>query len=203
MTVGWNPVWDAVAAAGVPVTIHVADPVAFFEPMDARNERVEELLANPDWWFGDRDRFPSFAAIIEALEALVARRQRRDVHRCARAVLRGGHRLGRKDARHVSERVRRRGRADRGARTRCRARRASCIVRHPDRFLFGTDAFPPDGDVYEVHRRFFETADEHFPYDADPGEVPSQGRWTISGLDLPPDVLERMYAANAKRLLGI
>ena len=39
------------------------------------------------------------------------------------------------------------------------------IVRHPDRFLFGTDAFPPDGEVYEVHRRFFETADEHFPYD--------------------------------------
>ena len=55
-----DPVWDAVAAAGIPVTIHVADPVAFFEPLDARNERVEELLANPDWWFGDRDRFPPF-----------------------------------------------------------------------------------------------------------------------------------------------
>ena len=72
------------------------------------------------------------------------------------------------------------------------------IVRHPDRFLFGTDAFPPDGEVYAVHRRFFETADEHFPYDSDPDEVPSQGRWTISGLELPADVLERVYAANVK-----
>ena len=69
-----EPVWDAVAAAGVPVTIHVADPIAFFEPLDARNERVEELLANPDWWFGDRARFPSFEAIVESLEALIARR---------------------------------------------------------------------------------------------------------------------------------
>ena len=69
-----EPVWDAVAAAGVPVTIHVADPIAFFEPLDARNERLEELLANPDWWFGDRARFPAFEAIIESLEALIARR---------------------------------------------------------------------------------------------------------------------------------
>jgi hypothetical protein len=31
--------------------------------------------------------------------------------------------------------------------------------------------------------------------------VPSQGRWTISGLELPPDVLERVYSTNVKRLL--
>ena len=51
-----------------------------------------------------------------------------------------------------------------------------------------------------MHRRFFETADEHFPYDAIPGGS-EPGPLNISGLDLPPDVLERMYAARA--LLGI
>ncbi len=197
-----EPVWDAVAAAGVPVTIHVADPVAFFEPLDRRNERVEELLANPDWWFGDQDRFPSFAAIIEALEALVARRS--DVTWIGAHVLCYAEDIawiGRMLDTYpnvyadVAARIAELGRVPRATR--------ELLVRHPDRFLFGTDAFPPDGDVYEVHRRFFETADEHFPYDADSGEVPSQGRWTISGLDLPRDVLERMFVANAKRLLGI
>ena len=38
---------------GLPIVIHVADPVAFFEPVDARNERLEELLAHPEWSFAD------------------------------------------------------------------------------------------------------------------------------------------------------
>ena len=42
---------------GVPIAIHTADPVAFFDPVDARNERLEELLARPDWSFCD-PRFP-------------------------------------------------------------------------------------------------------------------------------------------------
>ena len=195
-----EPVWDAVAAAGVPVTIHVADPIAFFEPLDARNERVEELLVNPDWWFGDRARFPSFEAIVESLEALIARRS--DVTWIGAHVLCAAEDLawvGRMLDTYpnayadVAARIAELGRVPRATR--------ELIVRHPDRFLFGTDAFPPDGEVYAVHRRFFETGDEHFPYDSDPDEVPSQGRWTISGLELPADVLERVYAANAKRLL--
>jgi predicted TIM-barrel fold metal-dependent hydrolase len=196
-----EPVWDAVAAAGVPVTIHVADPIAFFEPLDARNERLEELLVNPDWWFGDHDRFPSFEAIIEALEALIARRS--DVTWIGAHVLCAAEDLawvGRMLDTYpnvyadVAARIAELGRVPRAAR--------ELIVRHAGRFLFGTDAFPPDGDVYAVHRRFFETADEHVPYDSDPAEAPSQGRWTISGLDLPADVLERMYATNVKGLLG-
>ena len=56
-----DPVWDAVATAGRPVhQSTVGDPAAFFEPLDEHNERLEELLENPDWWFGDRDRFPTF-----------------------------------------------------------------------------------------------------------------------------------------------
>lgn len=39
--------------------IHVADPVAFFAPLNARDERLEDLAANPDWWFG-RPGLPGF-----------------------------------------------------------------------------------------------------------------------------------------------
>ncbi|HJX07133.1 MAG TPA: amidohydrolase family protein [Actinomycetota bacterium] len=195
-----DPVWDAVAAAGRPVTIHVGDPAAFFEPLDERNERLEELLENPDWWFGDRERFPSFDRILDALESLIARRS--DVtwigaHAlCAAEDLVWVERMLATYANayaDVAARIAELGRFPHATR--------DLIERYPDRFVFGTDAFPPDRAVYAVHRRFFETADESFPYDADPEEPPSQGRWTISGLSLSDDALAALYAGTARRLL--
>ena len=195
-----DPVWDAVAVAGVPVTIHVADPVAFFEPLDERNERWEELLENPDWWFGDRERFPAFDRILEALEALVARRA--DVTWIGAHVLCAAEDLGWVDRMlatypnvlaDVAARIAELGRVPRATR--------DLLERHPDRFLFGTDAFPPDPATYAAHRRLFETADEAFPYDADPEEPPSQGRWTISGLSLPDEALRGLYGENARRVI--
>lgn len=33
------------------VMFHTADPAAFLKPIDAHNERYEELAAHPDWAF--------------------------------------------------------------------------------------------------------------------------------------------------------
>jgi hypothetical protein len=44
-----------------------------------------------------------------------------------------------------------------------------------------------------------ETADEYFGYSPEP--VPPQGRWSVSGLDLPAEVLAAVYAGNARRLV--
>jgi predicted TIM-barrel fold metal-dependent hydrolase len=193
-----GPVWDAVEAAGVPVTIHVADPVAFFEPLDARNERLEELIENPDWWFGDRSRFPAFEAIIESLESVIARRA--DVTWIGAHALCFAEDVAWIDRMlstypnayaDVAARIAELGRVPRATR--------ALIAKHPDRIVFGTDAFPPDREVYAIHRRFFETADEAFDYDPEP--PPSQGRWTISGLELSPDVLAPVYGGNAGRLV--
>jgi predicted TIM-barrel fold metal-dependent hydrolase len=193
-----DPVWDAVATARVPVTIHVGDPVAFFQPLDERNERLEELLVNPDWWFGDRERFPPFERVIESLESLIARRT--DVTWIGAHVLCYAEDIawvGRMLDTYpnayadIAARIAELGRVPRAAR--------ELITSRPDRFLFGTDAFPPEPADYEVYRRSCETADEHFPYDAD--EPPDQGRWAISGLDLPRAVLQDLYAANARRLI--
>jgi predicted TIM-barrel fold metal-dependent hydrolase len=195
-----DPVWDAVAAAGAPVTIHAADPIAFFEPLDARNERLEELAEHPDWWFGDRSRFPSFDRLLEALEALVARRT--DVTWIGAHVLCAaedlawvGRMLDTYPHVHadVGARLAELGRVPRAAR--------DLLIRHADRFVLGTDDMPPSGPVYAVYRRFFETADEAFPYDVDPDRTPSQGRWAIGGVDLPADVLAKIYRANARRLV--
>jgi hypothetical protein len=48
------------------------------------------------------------------------------------------------------------------------------MLRHPGRVLFGSDALPPDPELYAIYFRFLETADEHFPYT--PESIPPQGR---------------------------
>ena len=69
-------------------------------------------------------------------------------------------------------------------------------MKYQDRILFGTDQAPEE-EGYRSWFRFFETADEHFDY----RRAPNQGRWKISGLDLPKDVLEKVYAKNAERVV--
>jgi predicted TIM-barrel fold metal-dependent hydrolase len=193
-----GPLWDAAAAHRIPVTIHVADPVAFFDPLDETNERLEELLANPDWWFGDRDVFPPFERVIESFESLVAR------HPATTFI--GAHVacnvedlawVDRMLASYpnlyadVAARIAELGRQPRAAR--------ALMLKHPGRILFGTDLFPPSSDIYEIHFRFLETADEHFAYD--PEDPPPQGRWAISGVDLPDDELRAIYGENARGLI--
>jgi predicted TIM-barrel fold metal-dependent hydrolase len=193
-----GPVWAAAADAGIPVTIHTADPVAFFEPFDESNERVEELLENPDWWFGDRRRFPTFDRLLQAFEGLVAANPRTTfigAHVACFAedlawVSRMLDTYPNLNA-DIAARIAELGRQPRGTR--------SLILAHPDRILFGTDLFPPDTETYAIHFRFLETADEHFAYSLD--EPPPQGRWAISGLDLPDEVLRQVYRDNARRLI--
>jgi predicted TIM-barrel fold metal-dependent hydrolase len=183
---------------GLPVLIHVADPVAFFEPLDEHNERLEELASMPQWWFGDRDRHPTFDALMTALDTLVA---------AADGTAFIGAHVGchAEDLAAVSAMLHRRpnftvdlgGRlAEIGRQPRAFAR---LVAEHPTRVLFGTDAFPLEAQALTVAYRFLETGDEHFDYA--PGEdVPPQGRWAISGAQLSAVQLEAVYRGNALRL---
>ena len=65
-----DPIWETAAELDWPVMIHVADPVAFFDPLDETNERWEELQAHPDWHFPSPP-FPSFMSIMNGLAHLV------------------------------------------------------------------------------------------------------------------------------------
>jgi predicted TIM-barrel fold metal-dependent hydrolase len=193
-----DPVWEAAAELRVPVTIHIADPLAFFDPLDARNERVEELLENPDWWFGDRDRFPPAERLLESFEALVARHPATTfigahVACCAEDLAWVGRMLDSYPNLHadIAARIAELGRQPRAAR--------DLIEGHPDRVLFGTDLYPPTREIFGIHFRFLETLDEHFPYD--PQDPPPQGRWAISGLGLSHETLEAVESANARRLI--
>jgi predicted TIM-barrel fold metal-dependent hydrolase len=191
----------------VPVTIHIADPVAFFEPLDQRNERWEELHGHPDWHFWptrppghpDLDGFPPFDELIDGLEAVVVRHPGTTfigahVGCAAEDLARVAEILERAPNFNVdlAARIAELGRQPYTAR--------AFIERWADRVLFGTD-MAPDPAWWAVYHRFLETADESFAYDVDDDEPPSQGRWRIHGLHLPDDVLRRVYHDNAARLI--
>lgn len=185
---------------GLPVLIHTADPVAFFTPLDVHNERLDELTLHPDWWFGDTDRFPTFDALLDAHAALVlACPQTRFVGAHAGCAAEDLDRVERllDAAPHYS--------IDIGARMAelgRQPRRFARLVRdHPDQVLFGTDIFPASLEQFRLHFRFLETADESFAYDPE-HDVPTQGRWTVSGLALEPELLPALYRDNALRFLG-
>ncbi|MCU1535703.1 MAG: amidohydrolase [Humibacillus sp.] len=186
---------------GLPVLIHTADPIAFFEPLDRHNERLDELGSHPEWWFGDRTRHPSFDTLLDAHAALVLA--------CPGTTFIGAHlgcaaedldRVERLLAAAPNYHVDTAGRV--GELGRQPRRFARFVADHPDRVLFGTDIYPASRVQYELHVRFFETLDEGFSYNPE-REVPSQGRWDVSGLGLDPALLEKVYAVNAERVLGL
>jgi len=204
----FDPMWDACGQLGIPVAIHVSDPIAFFRPTDRFNERYEELAAHPDWSFYDRD-FPSNAELLEARNRVMARHPRTQF-----LVLHVGNFA--EDLANVSEnldrfpnmtvdiaaRIGELGRQPRTAR--------KFFDKYQDRILFGTDATPHGTEVpqqlfcdhlYEIYYRFLETQDEYFNYA--PARIPPQGRWRIYGIGLPDSVLRKVYQENATRLLKI
>jgi len=184
---------------GLPVLIHTADPAAFFEPLDATNERLDELTEQPAWWFGG-DEFPTFTALMGSLDRLLGS--------CSATTFIGAHvgcwsedlgQVGSMLRRHPHWNVDLGGRlGEIGRQPRTFAR---FVEQFPDRVLFGTDAFPPTLDAYERYYRFLETDDDHFDYTDE--QVPPQGRWAIYGCSLEPHLLEALYSGNARRLLGL
>ncbi|MBX3083293.1 MAG: amidohydrolase family protein [Anaerolineae bacterium] len=191
-----DPLWETAGELGLPVLIHVADPVAFFDKLDYTNERWEELHNHPDWQFPSPP-FPSFMNIMDGLANLVTNHPKTTfigahvgcygenlgwvadlLDRCPNFYIDPSARLGELGRQPYT------------------ARRF--FIKYADRILFGTDS-SPDLDAYRLYYRFFETDDEYFNYNL--SEVPGQGRWYVYGLFLPDDVLEKLYYKNAERIL--
>jgi predicted TIM-barrel fold metal-dependent hydrolase len=191
-----QPLWETARELDLPVVIHVADPVAFFDPLDETNERWEELVGHPDWAFTSPP-FPSFLSIMDQLANLVARHPHTTfigahvgcyaenlgwvstlLDRCPNFYV------------DISARIAELGRQPYTARR--------FFMHYSDRILFGSD-MGPDVEAYRISYRFLESDDEYFNYDT--GDVPLQGRWHVHGLYLPEDVLKKVYSENARSVL--
>ncbi len=189
-----DPVFDKAAELEMPVMFHIADPDAFFEPIDRFNERFEELAAHPDW---------SFHGSFYAKDDLLAQRdgifQRhpKTTFVCAHLAERP------EDLAYVGRLLDENPNVfvDIGARTSELGRQPytarEFFLKYADRIIFGTDLVP-ETEMYRLHFRFLQTADEYFDY---PSHASRQGRWQINGIFLPDDVLRKVYRENAMRLL--
>jgi predicted TIM-barrel fold metal-dependent hydrolase len=65
-----DPIWEECGRLGIPVSIHVTDPEAFFTPADKHNERYEELMQNPSWSFYGPP-FPSKQTLLDERNHIV------------------------------------------------------------------------------------------------------------------------------------
>jgi predicted TIM-barrel fold metal-dependent hydrolase len=187
------PIFDKAAELGIPVMFHIADPDAFFLPIDERNERFEELAAHPDWGFHGTQF--SKTELLDQRDRVIARHPKTTF--VAAHVAECGENLGRATRLlenypnvllDISARASELGRQPYSSR--------ALFLRFPDRILFGADLVPEES-MYRLYFRFLETADEYFDY---PSHASRQGRWQIQGIFLPENILHKVYRDNALRL---
>lgn len=210
-------VFETAAELDMPIAIHSGDPKAFWLPVDEHNERRAELEAHPGWSQYGED-VPSFDEILTQLERRIARHPKAtfiSVHfgnaaeepeRVAR-MLRKYPNMFIDTAARIPE-------IGRHPPQRMRA----FFIEFQDRILYGSDLGigpeptplflgssgsepPTPGEVerfFSATKRFFETNDRDFEH-----PTPIQGDWKISGIGLPRDVLKKVYADNALRVLKL
>ena len=207
-------VWKRCGELGLPVSIHVADPKAFWLPYTAQNERWKELKDHRSWWFGDPKQYPTREKLLEALDRVIRRHPKTTfvcVHFANNAedLAWVDSKLTEHPNMHadLAARIPELGRHDPEA-------LRQLFTRHQDRILFATDfqvyeklilgssgdaEKPTDDDAatfFAKEWRWLETRDRNWPH-----MTPIQGDWTISAIGLPPEVLRKIYFDNARRLL--
>jgi len=176
----------------IPVLIHTGEPKALFDPMDKYNERWLELKLFPS-----RARppgeYPRFEELLAEQHRLFARHPKtiflnahlgwlgNDLAALGRLLDRLPNVYTEFGA--VIEEI---GRQPRFAR--------DFFIRYQDRILFGKDTWRPQ--EYITYFRVLETADEYFDHDRK-----YHGLWKLYGLDLPPEVLKKVYYKNALRIV--
>jgi predicted TIM-barrel fold metal-dependent hydrolase/photosystem II stability/assembly factor-like uncharacterized protein len=193
-----DPIWAKCGELGIPVLIHVSDPVAFFTPTDKYNERYDELGDHPDWNFSDTAKYPTKEKLLQQRNNIIARHPN--------TIFIGAHiatlpeDLGRVAMWldqypnlyvDISARISDIGRQPFTAR--------KFLIKYQDRVLFGLDS-APRAESYRRYYRFLETDDEYFPPNEE-GTI--QGRWMIYGVNLPDEALEKIYNRNAMKIFSL
>ena len=193
-----DPIWAKCGELGMPVLMHSADPLAFFEPIDRFNERLMQLGRHPDWSFYG-PQFPPREEVLAQRDRVLARHPG--------TIFIGAHlgahaedlaALGRTLDRHPNFVVDITGRVAELGRQPYTARRF--FLKYADRILFGTDRYPGRANQprHRAYFRFLETEDEYFEYHEH--DFPPTGEWRIHGIFLPDDVLKKVYHLNADKL---
>ncbi|MGY8747139.1 MAG: amidohydrolase family protein [Pirellulales bacterium] len=167
-----------------------------FQPIDANNERWEELSRHPDWSFYG-DTFPTRQERLAAHNRILKRHPETifiDAHfaNSSDDLKQLGGWLDESPNLMIefASRINELGRQPYTAR--------KFFIHYQDRILFGTDG-PWPALRLSYYWRFLETYDEYFPYSEK--FSPPQGMWRIYEIGLPDNVLKKIYFQNAFRIL--
>jgi predicted TIM-barrel fold metal-dependent hydrolase len=188
----FEKVWEVCAKWKVPVLIHTAEPWSFFQPQDRSNERWLELKQFPQR-ARPPSRYPAWETLMAEQHHLFASHPK-TIFINAHLGWLGGNlaELGRLMDQmpnmytEIGAVLAELGRQPRFAR--------QWFIQHQDRVLFGKDIWEPT--EYYYYFRVLETADEYFDY-----YRKRHAFWKMYGLDLPDDVLKKLYYKNALRII--
>lgn len=193
------PIWQAAAERDLPVLYHIADPLRAFTPLAGNYEEIKALQAGGLFWKFGAPGHPTHEQLLQDLEQLAAENPATtfvfahlasmdgDLARCTR-LLQKNPRVYVDTAARLAEL----GRQPHTAR--------EFFMTNPGRILFGSDySWPNRYDGYPNWFRFLETPDESFTCQ-DFGAPP---KWGLYGINLPDDVLRKVYGENAAQLLKV
>lgn len=193
------PIWERAGELGIPVLIHVSDPIGFFLPIDEKNEHYLTLQEFPGWnflgsHFGKWD-------LLAQRNRMIARHPRTTfllphVANLPEDLAAVGELLDTNPNVMIdfSARIDELGRQPYTAR--------EFFIRYQDRILFGLD-MPVSPEAYRCYFRVLETHDEHFDYPDYIGRFGVYTRWKLYGMGLPDEVLRKIYYENAARILRL
>jgi predicted TIM-barrel fold metal-dependent hydrolase len=187
-----DPIWAKAGELKIPVLIHTGEPRQFFDPIDKHNERWLELKQFPSR-ARPAGQFPSFEQVMGEQHRMFARHPNTNFINAHLGWMGGdlaslGKLLDRLPNVYteIGAVLAELGRQPRFAR--------EWLIKYQDRVLFGKDIYQPS--EYHVYFRVLETADEYFDY-----YRKRHAFWKMYGLDLPDEVLKKLYYKNALRII--
>lgn len=186
------PVLKRCGELGIPISIHVAEPIWMYEPMDSTNDGLMNAYA---WRLDNQTDILSHAELIQTLENAVKAHPNTTFIAChvancsydldiiGRLLQQYPNLYADISARYaemapIPRRVNR------------------FFTEHQDKLLYGTD-MGMNADMYEITFRLLETEDEHF-YDIKQFNY----HWPLYGFGLGEEVLRRVYRENALKSMG-
>ncbi len=187
-----GPIWEVCGELGIPVLIHSADPFQFWQDKDGQNERWFELKEKPNRYYGDSDFIPPFEDIIKEQHTIFERHKKTTFINAhlgwmGNDLKRLGEHLDRYPnvVTEFGAVIAELGRQPKTAR--------QFFIDYQDRIMFGKDSY--NKEEFYTYFRVLESDDEYFSYFRK-----RHAFWKMYGLNLPDEVLKKVYYKNALKL---
>ena len=187
-----DAIWHKAADLHLPVSLHVADPIWMYQPMDRHNDG---LMNAYEWRLDNQPNIVKLPGMIDILERTLDRNRNTTFIACHFANLDYDlARLGELFDRHpnlfadISARYAETAPIPRFA--------ANFYSKYANRLVYGTD-MGYDLAMYRITFRILESQDEHF-YEIDQFHY----HWPLYGLGLSDEVLKPVYHETAARILA-